>query len=936
MTPSANVTSITEVVRGVKHEGPPSRPANPPGQFHEANSRVHDHHIKDREKARGLLTGVLPKLEKADRKELNKTEDESNAHIYETPFLCNSTKVENDKDGEKGDLFENPRYRESLRMESKPIYENQGPSLLTLEARKPAEELKKNNEGEVIASDEEEHSSDAEHQRSSKPKTQKKLILKVRRKSRRNNAKSGVSINLEASGETESDAFGIPKGEDQTQNSSSTGDVQMELVDKESYKEDGHKKDVKEFESEKDHTSVVDSIKGNGMEVGVDAKEFETETIVESIEDSGKEAGKDMKVKEEDIFEPEGGISIMRDEVENRKLERQGIEDAIQSDEIHDNEKKEESRVGDEVKASVYENVAEELDEEPQRKVGEEKADSEIFKGDNKEESVIDIEQVEKKGETGGIEGLTKTEERAPYDCHIKNEDQRSRKVLQYVNPFDETDDEELDNSEQKAKDELTLNPFEIDSGDEKVESRQDQDYSYSSDDGIGRAVSRKIKLIPGEGPKTALTPEELAEHQRKIEIIKKELMKNENEEARYRNPFEESDDDLMDTEKSKYQETSDKKNSAEHHKKLVLKVKKKRRAPQPPEEKRVATVDQVAMQEEVKSNIKHEENMEEKSVVKPSLTPADPLETFKTYIQNSEVEMRKRLDSKASIVLQQENLEYKETSPTSASCPTLNKIELYDEHRVDDTSLGSDEGTRNVGAHDATEIADKASGRKEKAPKRPAPPVPKGITPFKEISGSDIERVPSPCSTEIEPDGNDKATELQKAIGNKKGEIKKQVINKTNETEECEKKRENGNKKKDRQEDMKSKEKKQEIVTLNEKETKQKNLKVKDKKKEKEKVKGKQYELGKKKKKEKVEKKERDEIEDQGSGLREIVDEKDENFELKRTFSIVEDKEMSLDDIAIELKEIEEKQRLLEQRGVKMEKRLRDQLHGESNSVLF
>jgi len=98
-----------------------------------------------------------------------------------------------------------------------------------------------------------------------------------------------------------------------------------------------------------------------------------------------------------------------------------------------------------------------------------------------------------------------------------------------------------------------------------------------------------------------------------------------------------------------------------------------------------------------------------------------------------------------------------------------------------------------------------------------------------------------------------------------------------------------------------------------------------------KEKVKGKQPELEyKEKKKKKGEKNGRKDKEEHDNQSREIRDENDESVQLQRTFSIVEQEEMSLDDIAVELKEIEDKQGLLEQKGVKMEKRLRDQLHGE------
>jgi len=878
---------------------PPSRPVNPPGQLHKDNPP--SHHITDKDQARELLHGLLPKLGVLEGKELSTPQIKDDRHIYETPYLCGSVRIENEANEEEGGIFENPRYRESLKMETKPIYENHGPSLLNSYDRTSGEGLKESSEGEAM---EEEDNSDGEPESDMKPHKHKKLILKAKKKRSKIYRKSRGLINAEAGSEAECDFSCNDKGDGQLDMSNSSHGTEVELRDEEKFEKDADDDGAKEIESEKEQEATLESLEGDGKEAAVDARN-----------------------KENEIYENEGTISVVKDEVESADLKGKGVEETAPGAENLENEKQTENEsegdTGEDRNEIVGDMNVELQGKEIEISVSKTEIES---KYDGSHENIMDIDQEEARDETD--KNLKNSQvEGTPNDSHPTNGDQKVKKVLKYINPFADSDDEVLEDNEEKTKDEVPLNPFEVDSDNENFEGRQKEFNDDSKDEGIGRAVSRKTKLVPGEGPKTELSAEELVEHQKKVEIIKKGMMNNEKGETKYGNPFEDSDDDLLDHDDNKCHEGSGAKTTVEHHKKLVLKVKKKRRAPRPPEEKKPAPVESTTVQGVVANEMKSEENVIEEASSR--LASADPLETFKTYIQNSEAEMRKRLDSRTSRTSFQTVSKYEQArSPTSASCPALNNTERYDELHVDETSIALDERLHDS-AFEVVQTADEAPVKKEKPPKRPAPPVPKGILPYKEVSGGDRGRVSSLDTKATESKG-EKVMEAKNTNQKEEADVKKEIDKKpSSKAEEGEKKKEKIKKKKGQEETPKEKGKKRDKDKLNEKENKKSNMKETDNKKEK--VKGKQPELEyKEKKKKKGEKNGRKDKEEHDNQSREIRDENDESVQLQRTFSIVEQEEMSLDDIAVELKEIEDKQGLLEQKGVKMEKRLRDQLHGE------
>ena len=879
---------------------PPSRPVNPPGQL--CKDDPPSHHIKDKDQARELLHGLLPKMEVSEGKELIIPKNKDDRHIYETPYLCGSVRVENETHKEEGGIFENPRYRESLKMETKPIYENHGPSLLNSYDRASGEDMKESSEGEVM---EEEDSSNGEHQSDLKPHKHKKLILKVKKKRSKIYRKSRGSMNTEASNEAECDISCDDKGDGQLDTSRSSHDTEVELRDEEKSEKGAENDGAKEIEIEKRQEGTVELLEGGGKEAAVD---------------TGNEENRS--------YGNEGILSVGKDETESADLEGQGVEETAPSVETLESEKEVENESGEDMGEDRSEIEAEMNEEVLGKDIEIDVSKTEVgSKYDSSRENVMDIDQEAARNETDENASNSQAEG-TPYDTHPMNGGQKVKKVLKYTNPFTDSDDEILEGNEQKARDEIALNPFEVDSDNESCERRQKKCNDDSKDEDIGRAVSRKTKLVPGEGPKSELSAEELVEHQKKVEIIKKGMMKNEKGKTKYGNPFEDSDDDLLDPDDNKCNEDSGAKTTIEHHKKLVLKVKKKRRAPRPPEEKEAARVESSTVQGGVAGEMKSErKETEEEANLR--LASADPLETFKTYVENSEAEIRKRLDSRTSRISCQTVSKYEQArSPTSASCPALNNTERYDDHHVDETSIGLNEKPSDS-VCEVVQTADETPVKKEKPPKRPAPPVPKGIMPFQDVAGRDRERVSSQGSKVTESKG-EKVVEVKNANQKEEADVKKEIEKKPSKAEEGERKMEKNKKKKDQEETLKEKEKKRDKDKLNEKEKKKSNMKEKENKKDK--VKGKHSEFEyKEKKKKKGEKNCSKEKEEQDNESREIREENVESVQLQRTFSIVEKEEMSLDDIAVELKEIEDKQRLLEQKGVKMEKRLRDQLHGES-----
>ena len=907
---SVDVLSRTEGLEGAQLKGPPSRPANPPGQISKDNLHQHDHHIKDRDQARGFLTGLIPKMEMEDGKEVNKMKDEKNVPIYETPFACNSVRAESTtNEGKKEDVFENPRYRESLKMDAKPIYENQGPCLLSLDNRKSVENL--NEKDEENLSNDERHESEGEHEINDKPIKKKKLILKVKKKHKKGDTQPRISMNLEEGSGSEN---GDDKKGEKIAISSDGDDLQVEEVDKE--EEKGNSKEVGEVDDDSEHVNDTEKVSDADSMKGQEEKEL-----------------KGFDEEKENKDENGGKEDVLFNEMEGDEFNNQEATGHKEEDEV-DNEKEEENEETAMNESIDTDNDKEQVSETKDEEMKEDEKTTEMMPEiERSEEDDIISENNENRDENVTNESNDKEMEGTPYETHKKEQETKGKKVLKYVNPFDSSD-EEMTKSEDKPKMRVVLNPFEVDSESELLEDTKEVD-DFSSDDGIGRAVSRKTKLIPGEGPKTPLTAEELAEHQKKIEDIKKGLIRNEKE--KYINPFEESDDDLLEKDESRNEESNEVRKQELHEKRLVLKVKKKKRAPQPPVEMKKPApkppVDTVATEGKVGDGGEVEKTGKEGVAAKANLAPVDPLETFKTYIGNSEVEMRKRLDSKTSRISFNEQLKDEQAiSPTSASCPALNITGFHDKIRADDASIEPDEETRHDKEQDAPDADNEAAKKKEKPPKRPAPPVPKGIMPYKDIIGASPIMVRAKESPNMEAE-HDKDVKMQRGEVKEKVDKKKDVKKKTKEmTEEIENKKEKNkrdekenekeNKKKKDKEKRIEKEKQKGVVMDNENEKEKKKAKNKEKKNQKE------LEV-KEDKKGKMKVKGGKDIENKNENSKE-PDVIEDHVGLVRTYSIIEEKEMSLDDIGIELKEIEEKQRALEQKGVKMEKRLREQLHGK------
>ena len=624
---------------------------------------------------------------------------------------------------------------------------------------------------------------------------------------------------------------------------------------------------------------------------------------------------------------------------------------------------------------------------EPERDLGEDKEQNDTTIGGGKKDTTIG----------GGKKDTTTAEDKLITEAEEiernEPEGEKTRKVLKYVNPFEDSDEEMMPEKENnKRKEKIVFNPFEVDTDDDL--DNDDQNFKFDPseefvwDESIGRAVSRRAKLVPGEGPKTTMSAEEFAKHQKKIDDLKKGLAKTGNKE--YKNPFEDSDDELDQVHdkgiaKSKKQDGKPRL--------LVLKTKKKKRAPPPPTQtpfsqgvaENTETTDKetsvmIKIQE---GNLGPEQRQKPEPIsVAPdaNLAPKDPLETFKTYVDNSEVEIRKRLDSKSDGLRRHDDEQFdRATSPVSASCPALNKMKPGEERVIksNDKSTSSDhlpennqrreheqaetgspqenEGTEEEGkVKGAVKITPEITKKKEKPPKRPAPPVPKGITPFKDSPPT----TPQSAVRNGTPDSGRKAKESsarpdeskkgdlvehskkietpEKVANEDEEKIKKKVV-KTKSPKEKDKSKEKIKEEKD-----KSKEKIKEEKDKNKEKIKEEKDKSKIKEKEgKEKKEGKikeEKEKEKEKKKQKKDKQKEKHIDKNKSpkvkeerGKQEDVDEQDtENVGLIRTYSIIEEKELTIEDIGIELKEIESKQQILEAKGVNMEKRLREILHGK------
>ena len=559
----------------------------------------------------------------------------------------------------------------------------------------------------------------------------------------------------------------------------------------------------------------------------------------------------------------------------------------------------------------------------------------------------------------------------------------KTKKVLKYVNPFEDSDEEMMPEKENnKRKEKIVLNPFEVDTDDDL--DNDDQNFKFDPseefvwDASIGRAVSRRAKLVPGEGPKATMSAEEFAKHQKKIDDLKKGLAKTRSKE--YKNPFEDSDDEL---DQIQEKEIAKSKKQDGKPRLLVLKTKKKKRAPPPPtqapfsqgvgtEAEEVVTAENTETTETIHKEtsvmIKTQEgNLGPEQIKKPgpisvapdaNLAPKDPLETFKTYVDNSEVEIRKRLDSKSDGLRRHDEEQFdRATSPVSASCPALNKMKLGEERVIksNDISTSSDHVPENNQRREheqaetgsphqndekqeegkvieAVKITPKITEKKEKPPKRPAPPVPKGITPFKDSPPT----TPQSAVRNRTPDSGRKAKEspvrfdeskkVDAVEHSKKIETPEKVANVDEEKIKKKVLKTKSPKEKDKTKETVKEEK--EKIKVKEKEGKdKKERKIKE---EKEKEKEKKKRKKEKQKEKNIDRNKSPKVKEE-RGKQEDVDEQEtENVGLVRTYSIIEEKELTLEDIGIELKEIESKQQILEAKGVNMEKRLREILHGK------
>ena len=621
----------------------PARPTSPPGHSSKQHRSPYEN-TTPKDLARGILSDVLMKAQN-DSKSI---EDKGGVHIYETPFA----NVSNEKGGtnEGGDvLFENPRYRESIKIETKPVYENTGAALLSLEDKRVqrlSKDIHCETESESNESDIDLEMRSKSQSTSSDDRKKKKLVLKVKKKKKTeaHEGKTSHVGNIEK--QTGSDSVIVGK-EDQTEN------------------EEAKKEDTDRMEEDLTADEKCPHDQSNDTKEENESKEKEIDDVkvgessgTECLEDGEptKEEGKTAYDEERREFEI---VEAKPELPQTPELEKK-------TDDIQDAKCS-----GDEEQDSY--NVAVATDDS-QKESFKDEEDSTQNENTN-EDQLVESNIVERDGlqepqpyESHG-NGM---QEPQPYASHGNGE--KKRKVLKYVNPFDDSDEDEVSNKqlESQVRKKIVLNPFEDSSGTE-CDSKEDlcgddlpPKEDELMDDAIGRAVSRKIKLVAGEGPKTAVTPEQMAEHQRRIENLKKGL--SDNKEKSYKNPFEDSDDDLLD----EPQEVKPKNQSEEHkHKKvLVLKVKKKKyKAPAPP-------VEQSTLAEPVEKDSKTVDNYEQDdATTKPSLVPADPLETFKTYVENSEIEVRKRIESRGGeLYTQRQGQPGRPMSPLSVSCPALDR----------------------------------------------------------------------------------------------------------------------------------------------------------------------------------------------------------------------------------------------------------------------
>eukprot|EP00112_Aurelia_sp_Birch-Aquarium-sp1_P003742 Seg1421.5 transcript_id=Seg1421.5/GoldUCD/mRNA.D3Y31 product="MICAL-like protein 2" protein_id=Seg1421.5/GoldUCD/D3Y31 len=1020
---------------------PPGRPSALPKESNTESKGANEQNVQSKMQARGFLSNVIPKMnppkhhayvnvpiphEVAKAQNMEEQgdkggkKDKAEVNIYERPFAASVNYEEKNKTEE----FDNPRYLRNLKLDTTPVYSNQGSSLLTIGSQ---------NKGLECKSDEEASSKD--HDADFRPKSdsvssgggkKKKLVLKVKKKKPHEESSPRESMNLNVDDTKEGKG---DKAEDTSQSSEGQrqeGGEGSEQEEDKCQEAEGGKKSM-EKEEQKGGESVQvgeEAAKGDkegeglaGEGPGVDDEGQKAENEGEEAKDEGQGSGIEGGKVKTDVED----LSAKEDKIVHGKS-TEGAADESNKDDDHQSEisndqligekPKEQEPVDVEMEHNKSENVGgkDEEGEIAARKSGDEfpekseqnmESDEQMGAGekkvivgdreaDNVEANEVEMKEREEGRLTEGEETMGEQEQNLDEDKEKKDittagdklgteakkieqeepEREKTKTVLKYVNPFEDSDEEmmpEKDNNKRKEK--IILNPFEVDTDDDLDNDDENLKFDSSEefvwDESIGRAVSRRAKLVPGEGPKTTMSAEEFAKHLKKIDDLKKGLAKTGKKDCK--NPFEDSDDEL-DRIHEKGLEKSRKQDGKPRL--LVLKTKKKRKAPPPPTQAPLSQGIHTEAKEEIAGESTEsidketsvimkiqEKNLGPEQKQKPepilvapdaNLAPKDPLETFKTYVDNSEVEIRKRLDSKSDGLRRYDEEQVdRATSPVSASCPALNKMKPHGEERViksNDKSTSSDYLPENnqrrehetgipqqkqdhqeegkeleIGVGKTTPEVIK---KKEKPPKRPAPPVPKGITPFKDSppstpqsaawngtpdAGKKAKESPARPDEGKEGDGVEQSKKLEtpeRVTDVEKEKMKKKVL-KTKSPKEKDKSKEKG------------------------KEEKEKS-KVKEKE-GKEKREGKVKEEKEKKKQKKDKKNKSPKVTNERDKPEEVVDEQEvETTGLVRTYSIIEEKELTIEDIGIELKEIESKQQVLEAKGVNMEKRLRDILHGE------
>eukprot|EP00794_Sanderia_malayensis_P009132 gene9132-10105_t len=923
---------------------PPLRPIHQPGNNkYQGTDITARSALAQKGGARDFLANVLDKKQGVkDRQGVSHVDVENNAtHIYEAPF--NTRKAE----GEIGISFDNPDYGRNIDLKPVGIYENDTASLLSSERRDLVHDK---NVGGV------KHELDSDHGRrpksdsvlsstSSDGAKKKKLVLKVKKKKNKEHAKQkNEDEHLE---------------EDETQDGqlSEREDEEMEKS-KERAKQQNENEHLGEVEIQLSHLGAGEDIEE--MKKSKENSERHNQQVVEKSEEESLE--EDAKDKEQDYGDDncrnsEVLIDKIPEKIEEQAVDRMDLDASEEADEgniAHSKDESNEENVKElEEKFEEDNLVADDKGSEDLKDVEAvvEKKEEELNEkeeyikdGDNmnKMEDEINREEVEMKEDKSIVEEQDKTE----IEKEEVEGEGKKLKVLKYVNPFEESDDEILEDEKSNYEQQkISMNPFE-ESDDEEVYKGVEKVSESNKSEMDESGVARPIRIRPGTGPKLQMPSVKVREHEKKILNLKMAMKEKESETKEYRNPFEDSDDDLLNEDQAK--DVGEKK----HNKKYVLKRKHKRPAPQPrPEVKEKETV-------KTDGNEVPSPNVEDGGEIegaKGDSLEDERLETFKAYVENSKIEIdhEKRLDErpeelKAGKIDSRGVLPSGMSSPVSASCPSLAAAKPIGINQLDDDKPSSLEGINVVVTLPADRLysndigyvpakdgidekrteaerqqkvhrlpsvdKDMAAKKKEAAPKRPAPPVPRGVLPYREPVDGKQEGRPSPKSADAK--GVEKKDSITKPDMSKDRRKTNAVEVKKSKEKKAPKSgidKENENKTVIESKALKDKEPRKAEVGKD-----RKKINVDEAKKSKEK------ELkGKKKIKDKSPK-----VKNKDGNRKDLKPA--EKVEEKQEVYFVDEKELTLDEIAVELKTNETKQRELEQRGVKMEKKLREQLHGE------